>query len=366
MINGIKQPSAKIRQNAQKSQSFKREKHFRVEKIYSFPVGIGGVFLKSTEEFLESIRLPLSSLEEGLREVLHSEESLVREINNHLLRAPGKRLRPALFLLSTGIWQNELAPFLPVALAIELIHSATLIHDDIVDQALLRRGCESLNARFGEHASVLAGDYLFAKAFKLLTEFGDIRVIREMARLVEEMSEGEIQQQAERYIPDIDEETYFRRISKKTARFFTVCAVCGGLVAGARPEEIQALEKFSFLTGLAFQIIDDILDFSGEKTTGKAVAGDLRQGVVTLPVIHLLSVSPRREDVRTAIACRRVDEQLVAVVREELGNCGSLAYARREAARLIQEAQDALAALPSCKNRDLLESAAHFILYRAY
>ena len=300
----------------------------------------------------------LQTLEEGLRQILISEEKIVQCVNNHLLSAPGKRIRPALFFLTLNLWQEDCQPFLPVALAIELIHTATLVHDDVIDDSAQRRGRPTVNAQWGNYVSVLAGDYLFAKAFTLLTEYGDIRIIKDMAGLVAAMSEGEIQQQSECFHVALDIDKYYKRIGKKTAHFFTVSAQCGGLVSGADNHSLAALRSYGFNVGMAFQIIDDLLDYTGDvKLTGKPTAGDLRQGIITLPLIQLIKESTNGNVYGKRIAAREIDEKLLHQICTEITNSHIQNQMRAIAKEYINNALQALQTLPSGYSRNKIGRA---------
>lgn len=316
-------------------------------------------------DFYQALSAPLQQVEGGLKEILSTDETLLSDINSHLLSAKGKRIRPALFFLSLGLFSEEYDKHLPVAVAIELVHTATLVHDDVVDHASQRRGQPTVNAVWGNHTSVLAGDYLFAKAFRLLTEYGNIEVIREMATLVEVITEGEIQQQSERYLINTGLEAYLSRIAKKTARFFAACSRCGGLVSGNKNSTIQTLESFGFHLGMAFQMIDDFLDFSADTlSTGKPAGSDLAQGIVTLPVLHLLQVSPHGPRFAEEISARRINETLLAEITGEIVRCGSGSYVRELAEKYISNALGALQTFPSGAARETLELVAHFVIER--
>lgn len=314
-------------------------------------------------EFNSQIAAPLTKLEEGLTKTLYSAELPMQQINNHLLTVPGKRLRPALFFLVLGMWDQQPDPHLPVALAIELIHTATLVHDDVVDSAETRRGQFSLNATWGNHTAVLTGDYLFAKAFNLLSEYGNIHIIREMAGLVEDMSEGEILQQRDCFQSDLSEEDYFRRIGKKTARFFSVSARCAGLVSHVSDDQLNALAEYGYYAGIAFQLIDDLLDFFGaEEVTGKLSGSDLRQGVLTLPVLRLLDVSPQKKKLAAKIATRNIDDDFLAEIKCQLQNYECSEYVRQKARDYVRNATDSLNKLPPHPCRETLSLVAEYIV----
>ncbi|MBS3901035.1 MAG: polyprenyl synthetase family protein [Dethiobacter sp.] len=318
-------------------------------------------------EMCDENLVPLRQLEEGLTTILGSAGYPMEKINDHLLCSSGKRIRPALFYLALGFWGEESAAHLPVALAIELIHTATLVHDDVVDCSVKRRGNQTINAVWGQQTAVLTGDYLFAEAFSLLAAYGNIDVLRKMAALVKEISEGEIQQQQECYRADISYADYYERISKKTARFFSACTSCAGLVSGADNESMAALSEYGFHLGMAFQIVDDLLDFLGsEEVTGKPVGEDLRQGILTLPVLHLLNISPYREEFTAKISRRQIDDQFIARITQELKASKCLEYVQAVAVGFVQQANKNVGRLPFHPNRETLRKLGNFIVDRRF
>ncbi len=322
--------------------------------------------MKNTDMYGENLA-PLRQLEEGLTIILGSAGYPMEKINSHLLCSSGKRIRPALFYLALGFWGEDAASHLPVALAIELIHTATLVHDDVIDCSVKRRGNETINAVWGQQTAVLTGDYLFAEAFSLLATYGNIEVLRKMAVLVKEICEGEIQQQLECYRADISYADYYGRISKKTARFFSACTSCAGLVSGADNESLTALSEYGFHLGMAFQIIDDLLDFLGnEEITGKPVGGDLRQGILTLPVLHLLTISPHRKEFAAKIVHRQIDDQFISKITQELKANKCVEYVQTVAAGFVQQASKGAGKLPSHPNWETLRQLANFVLDRRF
>ncbi len=322
--------------------------------------------MKNLDIYAENLA-PLRQLEEGLSILLESAGYPMEKINNHLLCSSGKRIRPALFYLALGFWGEEPASHLPVALAIELIHTATLVHDDVIDCSVKRRGKQTINAVWGQQTAVLTGDYLFAEAFSLLAAYGNIDVLRRMAALVKEISVGEIQQQQECYRADISYDDYYGRISKKTASFFSACTSCAGLVSGADNECLAALSEYGFHLGMAYQIIDDLLDFLGsEEITGKPVGEDLRQGIVTLPVLHLLTVSPQRSEFAAKISRRQIDDQFISTITHELKENKCLEFVQTVAAGFVQQANKGAGKLPSHPNRETLRQLGNFIIERRF
>ncbi len=319
------------------------------------------------KEIYGEVILPLEEFERSFKDALYSDESTVQSVTDHLLTNAGKRIRPVLFFMCLNLWKQDLAAYMPVAVAIELIHSATLVHDDVVDDSAFRRGQPTVNTGWGNHIAVLTGDYLFARAFSLLTDFGQIMIIREMSRVVSQMSQGEIQQQAEKFDPDLDEKAYLSRIGQKTAYFFTACCSSAGNAASAPDDAVAALRGFGHRIGMAFQIVDDILDFNGEEAViGKPAASDLQQGIFTLPVIHMLSTSARGEELRAKLGKGEPSESLIADVKREMALSQSMEYTRRIAENYIIEAQGILKCLPAAPARESLGRLANFILQRRY
>ena len=319
-------------------------------------------------DFTAQISAPLAKMEEELALILSSQEPVVQDINNHLLATPGKRIRPALFFLTLGLWGENADKHIPVAIALELMHTATLVHDDVVDGAQVRRGKTSVNQAWGNPTAVLMGDYLFARSFGLLTEYGNISLIKEMAALVQEMSEGEMQQEAERFCTDVDVHGYLSRIGKKTARFFMVCTRSGSIAAKVDEEEdIKALEQYGYNVGIAFQLIDDLLDIQGnERLTGKPLGGDLRQGIITMPVLRALQVSARSKELALRIASRDIDDEFIADMAGEIEKYECADFVKKCAWQYINRANEALSRVPNTAYRRTLELASRFIVERWY
>ena len=246
------------------------------------------------------IKGDLEQLEEQLIEAVSSpEDDLVTEVGTHLVTSGGKRIRPALCLLAAhGGASFSLARTLPLATALELIHTASLVHDDVIDKADTRRGAPTANAKWDNKIAILAGDYIFARAFRLVAEnsYGD-HVANRLAQLVGNLSVGEIIQDKQMYKAERDEKDYYDRIQKKTADFLEICCELGALVGGMEPQEAKCLAEYGHCIGMAFQITDDLLDIlETSEQIGKPAGNDIRQGIVTLPVLRALSVSPAHDE----------------------------------------------------------------------
>lgn len=309
----------------------------------------------------------LAHVEEALEAALADEPTLVAEVTGHLLKSGGKRLRPALVLLGGHAGTYRIERLAPVAAAAELIHTATLVHDDIIDAAATRRGAETVSRRWDQHTAVLAGDWLFAKAFSILSESKRPAVVGAMAAVVFQMCSGEIQQNLGTHRPlGQDEAEYLSRIGKKTAEFIGQACRVGALMSDASAEVAAALYQYGFAVGMGFQIVDDLLDMTADaKVLGKATGSDLRAGVYTLPVIYALQQASGRE--RLLGLCQQVEtlgdsemDEVTAILQE----CGAFGYAQKKAQGYITAAKAALSVLGPGELRDELFGLADGVLSR--
>jgi len=297
-----------------------------------------------------------------LSDVLRRDNLLMAEVSDHLLKASGKRLRPALVLLSGTFGGEPSERLTRVATAVELIHMATLVHDDIIDDASMRRGVASARQRFGDPVAVLAGDFLFAKAFQLFASVNDPRVVHEAAQVVGIMCSGEIQQQLD-HGRVASEAEYYSRIEAKTARFIESSCRLGAMAAGLALEEEELLARFGHEIGMAFQIVDDILDWSADpESLGKSVGEDIGQGVYTLPLIYALEQADWSDELRVYLADPK--NPPVAQIRELLAQSGAIHYAETVASSYVESAKASLEALPAGPTRSSLEALAGFIVVR--
>ena len=306
----------------------------------------------------------LQSLEESLRQAV-TEDNFIKESCTPLLQG-GKRLRPMLFILCANSGEKVPVPkILPLATALELIHTASLVHDDILDNSKKRRGVETANSKYGAQIAVLVGDYLFARAFQLVSEGGyGNEVAHMLSNLVQNLCRGEIMQDLSLFtVPTIGE--YYTRINLKTAIFLSTCCRLGGIVSNSNREVVNGLAVYGNSLGLAFQIVDDLLDFFGdERVTGKVLGNDLKSGVVTLPVIRALKVSDKSKFLHSIITEKNLTREeifdAVKIVRttDAFNYCTLRAQAHVDAA---------LFNLPSSiKNsvKLVLEQVADFIVMR--
>src|ERR671925_1484810 len=265
---------------------------------------------------------------------LDSDVPLVRQVAEYIVAAGGKRLRPALLLLSCGALGYRGDARLTLAAVVEFIHTATLLHDDVVDESKLRRGHETANAAFGNAASVLVGDFLYSRAFQMMVEVDDMRVMRVLAEATNTIAAGEVMQLMGSHDPQVDEARYLEVIRRKTAKLFEAAARLGAVLAKSAPQLEDGLARYGAHVGTAFQLIDDVLDYSGDEAAiGKHLGDDLAEGKPTLPLIHALRSGNAAEQavVRQAILAggrARFRAGLAAIRR-----CGSLEYARAAASR---------------------------------
>jgi octaprenyl-diphosphate synthase len=252
-----------------------------------------------------------------------------------------------------------------LATIIEFIHTATLLHDDVVDESSLRRGRETANALFGNAASVLVGDFLYSRAFQMMVSIADMRVMRILADATNVIAEGEVLQLLNMHDPDVTEQRYLQVIRSKTAKLFEAAAQLGALIAGARDNEIEAAAEYGRSLGTAFQLIDDVLDYSGNAVDiGKNVGDDLREGKPTLPLIYLMhnGTSAQRDLVRTCI--ERGDEERFGDVLAAITTSGALAYTKHQAEEAAQRAVASIAILPDGEFKESLLELCAFAVTR--
>lgn len=295
-------------------------------------------------KMLYVIKNDLSALEKELANQVHSDVPLITDIGKHLVKAGGKRLRPALYFLSAHSNEKyDLQYVLPMAVTIEMIHMASLVHDDVLDKAALRRGVPTANIKWGNNISILSGDFLFARAFGLVADKDyDRRILLRLADVICGLSEGEIHQNDKHYELRTEEE-YYTAIAKKTADFIAASCEIGGIVAKLPKDETDRLYTYGKCLGMAFQITDDILDLtSNDKTIGKPAGNDILQGVITLPVLRAAHTSADRKRLIGLITNNKLDsamvEEAVKITRESDG----IDYARQKVHAYLAQAKEAL------------------------
>ncbi|HVK06950.1 MAG TPA: polyprenyl synthetase family protein [Armatimonadaceae bacterium] len=320
---------------------------------------------------LAAIEGDLARVEQKLLDETRSEIGAVREISGHTLLAGGKRLRPALALLSARVVGRGEYPaerVVTAAAAAELIHMATLMHDDVVDAAPERRGRSTANSVYGNAITILTGDYLLAKSISLLAYNDDnLHIVRVFSDVTVTMAEGEVLQAAVAHDRSIPMATYEDVIERKTSRFLAGCCETGGMLGGATLEERDALRAYGNDLGTAFQIADDLLDFLGDpKKTGKSLGTDLRDGRVTLPLIHGLAVADAatRAQLEATLSQTALSDADVASVTGTLARLGGFEEAYRVAGERAERAVAALACFPASPWRETMERLARYVVSR--
>jgi len=299
-----------------------------------------------------------------LRKRLDSDVALIKTISDYIVGSGGKRLRPAVLLLVARALGYRGEKHVDLAVVIEFIHTATLLHDDVVDESDLRRGRSTANSIFGNAASVLVGDFLYSRSFQMMVDAGDTRVMQIMADATNRIAEGEVLQLLNVHDPSVNEARYFEVAERKTATLFEAGARIAAVLAGADPVLENRCAEYGASLGKAFQIIDDVLDYAGEsEEIGKRLGDDLREGKMTLPLIHALRcAAPAQRDLVTA-AVLEGQGDFLTVVRIVTEN-GSLDYSRALAQREANNARAALHQLPQSVFRDSLLHLSEFALRR--
>jgi octaprenyl-diphosphate synthase len=312
--------------------------------------------------FHQAVEKELSGVNELIVSQLQSDVGLVENIGRYIVDAGGKRLRPVVVLLSALANGYQGADHLKMATVIEFIHTATLLHDDVVDVASLRRGRQTANAQWGNAPSVLVGDFLYSRAFQMLVEIGNMPIMSVMANATNVISEGEVQQMANAGNPEISEEIYRQVIYRKTAKLFEAAAQVGACLAETHEDAMIAYGKH---LGMAFQIADDVLDYQGDiEVTGKNIGSDLAEGKMTLPLIFARDNAESGDAtlIRKAITNKTADNfgAILAVVNSS----GGLSYSRQQAANEVELAKHALIGLPDGEYKNVLLDLAEFSISR--
>lgn len=309
----------------------------------------------------------MKAVDAVIRERLHSDVVLVRQVAEYIIQSGGKRLRPALVLLSAGALGYRGTHHHELAAVVEFIHTATLLHDDVVDESDLRRGRQTANAMFGNAASVLVGDFLYSRAFQMMVEIDDMRVMRVLSDATNIIAEGEVLQLMNCHDADVDEARYLQVIRYKTAKLFEAAAQLGAIIGGGTPAVELSMAAYGMHLGTAFQLIDDVLDYSGaEVETGKHLGDDLAEGKPTLPLIYVMQngTAEQAACVRRAIEGGGRDDfpHVLAAIRAT----GALEHAKLQAKAEADRAAATLEALPASQYKDSLLELCLFAVARSF
>jgi octaprenyl-diphosphate synthase len=332
----------------------------RERKDLSMPAAING------REVFEMLRDDLAAIEREFGRDTVSRVSAITEIGEYLRGGGGKRLRPALLLLSSKLFDYQGRGAVRLGAVVEIIHTATLVHDDIIDEADTRRGRPAANTQWGNPKCVLAGDWLYMQAFKIAVQERNFRILDTLIDLTQQMVEGELLQM-EKLGKLISLDEYFDLIFRKTACLFSVCMRMGAILGGATAEQEESLARYGLDLGIAFQIVDDVLDLTAsESVLGKPVASDLREGKVTMAVIHALErCTPReRKMIETVVRERAFEGVTHGEVLEILTRYGSLDAANQRALQYATLARNAICSFPDGEIKRALLWAPEFVVAR--
>ena len=301
-----------------------------------------------------------------IRRRLGSEVVLINQISEYIVNSGGKHLRSTLVLLTARALGYEGQHHHELAAVIEFIHTATLLHDDVIDKSELRRGKKTANNVFGNAASVLAGDFLYSRSFQMMVNVQSMRVMDILAEATNTISEGEVKQLLNIHNPDLDEAGYYDVIRSKSAKLFEAAA-CLGAVITNQPGKEEALAAYGAHLGIAFQLVDDALDYSSScEELGKNVGDDLAEGKTTLPLIHAMRHGSEREVALIRQAVENGDRDSIAMVTEAIARTGAIAYTLSSAQSEVEKAVEATAAIPASPYKDALIALADYVVQRTH
>ncbi|RMG57766.1 MAG: polyprenyl synthetase family protein [Deltaproteobacteria bacterium] len=320
----------------------------------------------TVSEVFNYIDADLQRVEKALMDNLSSEASLIPVVGEYITRSGGKRFRPAVLILASRALGYRGKRMVTFACVTEYMHTASLLHDDVVDEAPVRRGNPSAHTVFGNKVSILVGDFLFARASELMVRDGDLEILKIFSRTLVHLTEGEVLQMTRSTSPRISEDDYLKIVFHKTASLICAASETAAVISGADGRVRKDLYAYGEAAGIAFQLVDDILDYLGyEGATGKKKGTDLREGKITLPVIHALSKMGRKARSETERLLRRVEDD--SVVEELIARAiemGGIDYTRKRAEDFVARAVEKLNSLPAGKPRDGLEALTRYIVER--
>jgi octaprenyl-diphosphate synthase len=309
----------------------------------------------------------MAAVDAVIRARLHSEVVLVNQIGEYIVNSGGKRLRPMLVLMSAQAFGYQGNQHHNLAAVVEFIHTATLLHDDVVDESDLRRGRETANALFGNAASVLVGDFLYSRAFQMMVETGEMRVMDVLAEATNVIAEGEVLQLLNCHDADVDVANYMRVIHCKTAKLFEAAMRLGAILGKASAAEEEAAAKYGMHLGTAFQLIDDVLDYSADEAqTGKHLGDDLAEGKPTLPLIHAMQHGTPEQAAVVRAAIEQGDVGRLPEVQAIIEATGALEFTRQQAMREVEAGCAAISALADTQFKRALVELAHFAATRQF
>ncbi|MEN6325290.1 MAG: polyprenyl synthetase family protein [Syntrophomonas sp.] len=321
----------------------------------------------SNFNFFSPIAEEMIMVEAQLGQNINSDIVMLNDASSHLIKAGGKRLRPAFALLSARLFTEDLKDVIPIAVALELIHMASLVHDDVIDNSSTRRGTVTVKSEWGNRVSIYAGDYILAKALSMVAKYQRSEIVDVLAEASMKICEGEVIQMLSCYNVTLGLKNYLRRIERKTALLISVSCQLGAMVANASPEQVKAVKDYGYFLGMAFQVTDDILDIiADEQVLGKPTGSDIRQGVITLPALYALKHSPHCEELAKLLAspesCAHYTERIIDIITDTDG----IDYAYYITRHYARKAQEQLKYLPEIPIKKNLFNMADFILARDF
>lgn len=323
-----------------------------------------GIYMELWKQH-EYVLEDLTRVDVCIRDTLKSGQRVLAEAVDSLLQAGGKRLRPALVLLAGSFGEYDRERLLPMAAAIEILHMATLVHDDIIDASKVRRGHPTVYSRFGSDVAVFTGDYLFTRAFSLLTRKSSFENMQRLAKGIQAICAGEIDQFESRYQQELSIRRYLKRIARKTALLFALSCQAGAMECKARPADVRHLTRFGQEFGMAFQITDDLLDFSGApEEVGKPLLADFAQGIYTLPIIHTLQDPAYQPKLTALLGQETLTEADIGQISIWVRDSGGLKASKAMAERYVCRARGHLRSLPDCSAKGVLEDFLREIIER--
>lgn len=316
-------------------------------------------------DFFNPISNELNIVEQQLVININTHLTLLGDASTHLIQAGGKRIRPGFALLAARMYMESLEKAIPLAVTLELIHMASLVHDDVIDNSQTRRGTDTVKKRWGNRMSIYAGDYILARSLAVINDYNRSDVVDVLAEASMRICEGEIKQMLSCYDAKQGLKDYLRRIQCKTALLISVSCQLGAMISEAPAGEIEALKKYGYYVGMAFQITDDILDLvADEIELGKPTGNDIRQGIITLPVIYALKFSKGRRELAELLSspdlCRSETLRIIDMVIE----AGGIDYAFQASRKYAYLAQQQLILLPDRPEKQIFKDVADFILVR--
>ena len=318
-------------------------------------------------DFFHPIKSELELVEKQLYQYIDTDIPMLEQAGKHLIRAGGKRLRPAFALLAAKIYRSSLDDIIPMAVALELVHMATLVHDDVIDNSHIRRGFATVKDTWGNRVSIYAGNYLFARSLGVMSGYQRSDILEILSEASMRICEGEITQMINAYNVNQGFKEYYKRIERKTALLIAVSCQLGGILAQADNVEVKALQKYGYYLGMAFQITDDILDFiADEEILGKKTGSDVKQGIITMPVIYALRHDNRRAELARLLSsphlCLTESETIIGIIKESEG----IEYSYLVTEKFAGKAKNQLKYLPETEIKDIFFEIADFIAQREY